>query len=295
MASPDGPNHRTTFSPPRRHEVNRQAALPRRPLTIGELLDAALQLARGRAALLLLPAAVFAIAEQAVLYPVREALGVDLINGFDNGFWGSVGELWLVVAFGFGLEAFIITNLGPWAGRIAAADLTGDPKTAKPPGIAQMLGASLGGVVAAVCVCLGALVGPVWILGYAFVGVAGAVIGLERRGPFGALSRAASLAFRGGMRVTWARSLGYLAWLLLRLGFLLGVLSLFQYFSVDNVGAFWILTVGLAIANTVAYTYLAALDAAAVVESRFRIEGLDIWLSRAERHGPLTPDSLVSR
>lgn len=275
--------------------MNRQAALPRRPLTVGELLDAALQLARGRAGLLLPVAAILAVAEQAVLYPVRSALGVDLINGFDDGFTESFGGLWLAMGFGLGLESFIITMVGPWAGRAAAADLTGDPDAARRPPVLHILRAVPVAVLAGACAWACALLGPLWILGYALFGVAGAAIGLERRGVFTAFGRATSVGFRGGMRVTGVRLLGYLAWLLLRLGFFIGVMSLFEYLSVDRVGAFWVLTAGFTIANTVAYTYLAALDAAALAESRFRVEGLDIWLSRAEQHAPLGPDSLAVR
>ncbi|HCU50916.1 MAG TPA: hypothetical protein DGG94_14135, partial [Micromonosporaceae bacterium] len=90
--------------------------------------------------------------------------------------------------------------------------------------------------------------------------------------------------------------LGYSAWLVLRLGFFVGVAALFDYVTLDAVGQFWVITAGFVVANSAAYLFLAALDAATLAETRFRNEGLDIWLSRAERHAPLTPQALaVSR
>ena len=270
--------------------MNRQASLPRRPLTIGELLDAAAGLVRRRAIWLLTAAAALAALEQAVLHPLRVASGVDLIDGFQSGFWETFGGLWVSTAIGFGFEAFIITMLGPWAGQIAAADLTGT--WARPRfRFAVLLTAPVAGIATAV----GAFLGPLWVLGYTLFGLSGAVIGVERRGPFGALGRAVSLAFPAAMRVTGARLLGYLAWLLLRLGFTVGVLSLFEYLPVGQIGVFWVLTIGFVVANAAAYAFLAALDAAALIEVRFRTEGLDIWLARAERHAPLTAGSLAGR
>lgn len=266
----------------------RQAALPRRPLTVGELLDAAVQLLRGRPRGLLAIAVVLAVCEQALLFPLRRALGVDLIGGFEDGFWEAFAGLWVAMAVGCGLEAMIIVALGPWAGRMAAAEMTG---VWRRPGAREAARVAPAAPAAGLATAIGAFFGPLWILGYALFGVSGAVIGLDRKGGLG---RAAGLAFRGG-RVTLVRVLGYLAWLLLRLGFGIGLLSVFEYLPVGEVGAFWVLTAGFVLANTAAYAFLSTLDAAAVVETRFRTEGLDIWLSRAERHAPLTPEALGSR
>ena len=51
--------------------------IPLRPLTFGELLDAAVQLLRDQCPMLLIAAFVLAACEQAVLYPLRSAAGVD--------------------------------------------------------------------------------------------------------------------------------------------------------------------------------------------------------------------------
>jgi hypothetical protein len=148
--------------------------------------------------------------------------------------------------------------------------------------------------VAAVSTAVGAFLGPLWIVGYGLFGMAGAAMGLERRGVFRGLGRAAGMAFRNGMRAIWVRTLGYSAWLLLRLGFFLGMLALFDLLPLNDVGQAWAITAGFVVANAAAYVYLAALDAATLAEGRFRSEGLDVWLSRAERHAPLTPESVVA-
>jgi hypothetical protein len=273
------------------------SALPRRPLTIGELLDAAAQLVRNRALILLPVAAVLASAEQAVLYPLRVALGVDFLNGFNDGFWETLGALWLVWSVGCGLEAFIITVLGTRTGTLAAQDLTAThakPRALLKPRWRDIGALTVAAPLAAVCAAVGAFLGPLWILTYGLFGMAGAAMGLERRGTFRGIGRAAGMAFRNGMRAIWVRTLGYSAWLLLRLGFFIGMLALFDLLPLNDIGQAWVITAGFVIANSAAYVYLAALDACSLAEGRFRSEGLDVWLSRAERHAPLTPESVAA-
>jgi hypothetical protein len=242
---------------------------------MGELLDAAVQLLRGRAGLWLLAiAGGLAVIEQGVLLLLRGVLGISPSDGF----WDTFGTQLVVLLFGIGLEAMIINALGPMAGRTAALAVGATP----PKRVAwerTLLTAPVAGFTALV----GAFLGPFWILGYNLFGVSGASIGLEGRGTFGALGRGAALAFRGGMRVTWVRLLGYTSWLLLRFAFFLGLSSLMTLLSLDAMTSFWARIAGFAIINTAAYAYLAALDACALVESRFRSEAWDIWLNRDVR------------
>ncbi len=271
--------------------------MPRRPLTIGELLDAATQLVRGPAWVLLPLALIFAIAEQGIMLPLRSALGVDFLDGFQADFGTTVAALWSVTAVGLGLEAFIITFLGPWAGRAIAADLAGQPLAASKlirPRLKEIGAVLVAAPTAAIFSAVGALLLIFWVPGYALFGLAGAAAGLERRGPFSALGRSAGMAFRAGMRATWVRLMGALAWLILRLGFFSGVTALLGYLSLDRVGQFWVITAGFVIGNAAAYAFLAALDAATLVECRFRTEGLDIWLTRAEQHAPLTAEIVAA-
>lgn len=245
---------------------------------MGELLDAAVQLLRGRTGLwLLVAAAGLAIAEQSLLYPMRRQLGIDLISGFEGGFGETVLALYVVTAFGAGFEAMIINALGPLAGRSAAHSVLQE----RPRGHLAWWRTLVTAPIVGLLTTVGVLLGPLWVLGYALFGVSGAAIGLEDRGAFRALGRGARLAFRGGGRVTGVRLLGYLAWLLLRFAFFLALLQVMSMISASPVTGFWVLTVGFTVINAAAYAYLAALDASALVESRFRAEAWDIWLTRA--------------
>lgn len=240
---------------------------------MGELLDAAVQLLRGRAGLwLLATAGGLAIAEQGLLFVLRTDLGLEITDGF----WDTFGRQLLVLAVGLAFEAMIINALGPLAGRSAGLAVDAPPT----PGRVPWSGVLFTAPIAGLATLIGAFLGPFWLLGYNLFGVSGAAIGLEKRGPFGALGRGARLAFRGGMRVTWVRLLGNLSWLLLRFAFFLGLMSLISLFSLDEIASFWARTAGFAIINTATYAYLAALDACALVESRFRSEAWDIRLNR---------------
>jgi hypothetical protein len=290
-------------------------ALPRRPLTIGELLDAAVELVRGRAWPLLAVSLVLALGEQAALYPLRLALDFDLVQGPGQSFEDAIGPMWLLFTAGLTFEAAIVAFLGVSAGTAAAADLSDTPT--RPAGVLKLRLAhasmlfvaplssallftgllalagtfSLGGGLAFL---MGLLILLIWLVTYSLLGLTGAVIGLERRGPFGALGRSAGMGFRVGMRSIRVRILGLLGWLLLRTGFYIGLLSLLDYVPLQKTGAFVLITVGVVIANAASYLFLAALDAVALAEVRFRSEGLDIWLSRAAQHGTLEPGSVAA-
>jgi hypothetical protein len=241
---------------------------------VGELLDAAAQLLRGRAGLWLLGiAAALAITEQGALYLLRAWVGLDITDGF----WDTFSVQLVVLMVGIGFEAMIINALGAVAGRSAALAV-GTPPPKRVAWERTLLTAPVAGFVTLVS----ALLGPLWLLGYGLFGVSGAAIGLEGRGAFGALGRGARLAFRGGMRVTWIRVLGYSSWLLLRLAFFLGLTSLMNLLLLDEVASYWVRTAGFAVINAAAYAYLAALDACALVESRFRSEAWDIQLNRKD-------------
>ncbi len=294
---------------------DRPAALPRRPLTVGEVLDAAAELVRLRAWPLLAVGVALALVEQAALYPIREAMGYHVVTGFAGDFEDAFGPAWLLLAVGFTFESAIIVILGVSAGRSMAADLSDTP--GRPIEALKIVAAHwwmlllapftsglvftvltylLGGMSAepGIAFLLGLALGSLWLIVFVLFGLTGAVSGLDRRVPFAALGRASALSFRGGMRVTWVRLLGFFAWALLRLGFSIGVLSLFDYVTFGETAAFIVVTAGTVIANAAAYVFLAALDAAALAEIRFRTEGLDIWLSRAEQHSRLTPDSVAA-
>ncbi|MEV4413395.1 hypothetical protein [Catellatospora sp. NPDC049609] len=280
-------------APSAKRRLPRGQVLPLRPLTLGELLDSAAELVRRRAGVLLAAAAVLALAEQAVLIPGRATVGVRLGDGVPD----LSGGYWVLLALGAGLEALIITWLGAVTGRTAIAAVTGRP-VPRAAGRGRLRGieaVALGGLIAAAPAALGAFLGPLWLLGYPLFGLVAVVVTVERRGAFAALRRAAGLAFRGGMRVAGVRVLGYASWLIMRFAFFLGVLAGLEFLPIGPDAAEWLLVPVLVAANALAYATLAALDAVLLIESRVRLEGLDLWLDRASRHRELTPEMLVAR
>jgi hypothetical protein len=261
--------------------------VPLRPLTLGELLDAAVALLRRNAAPLLLVGSLVAIAEQAALDPLRTAADVTAPGYLPHS--DRLGQYWLLVAAGFAAEAVAIALLGGLTARAAASDLLGERLPGRrllaPAGsrvAAVVVVALVAGLVVGVC----ALAGLVpWIFGYGLTGLAVPALVIDRRGPGGALLRSVALSARAGMRATGVRVLGYLAWLAVRATLALGgPLVLYGFFG----GRPWLPWAAMAIAaavNAVAYPALACLDAVLHLETRMRTEGLDIWLGRAVRPG----------
>lgn len=280
-------------APSAARRLPRDEALPLRPLTLGELLDTASELVRRRAAALLVTAAVLAALEQAVLVPGRLSLDIRLSEGVPD----LSGGYWVLLAAGAGLEALIIAWLGGPAGRAAVAAVTGKPvpRSRWQDRRRQGTAIALVGLVAAVPSALGAFLGPVWLLGYPLFGLAAVAVTIERRGPFGALKRGAGLAFRGGMRGAAVRIIGYASWLLIRFAFFLGLLAGLEYLPLSAEAGEWLLVPLIIAANTLAYASLAALDAALLIESRVRQEGLDLWLTGAARHREPGPEMLAAR
>src|SRR2546430_880291 len=80
--------------------------LPLRPLTFGELLDAAVLLLRGNARVFLAVAALLAAGEQVLMYPLRIAAGIRPPFGLP--YSDRLGEYWLMLGVGLGTEVFII-------------------------------------------------------------------------------------------------------------------------------------------------------------------------------------------
>jgi hypothetical protein len=270
-------------------------ALPPRPLTGGELLDAAVVLVRANAAALLLPAALLAGVEQGVLSLLRELMGVPLVDGLpppDE----IIGSYWFLLAAGAATEAMIISAVGPVAGRAAVADLLRErlpAGTMVRAGLRRLPALLMITPIVGLLVAAGTLFGPFWLPAYAVFGLAGALLTIERRGPGGALGRAATLAVRGGMRATWIRLLGYFSWLVLRFGFFLGLGFGAELIGLGRTATAWMIAIGLVVINTAAYASLAALDAVTLLELRIRLEGLDLWLARAAARGPVDPNILA--
>ena len=262
------------------------SALPLRPLTVGELLDAALLLLRTHAAVLLPLAAGLAIAEQAVLAPLRSWSRVRPPYPYPD--FDNIGQFWVTLCVGAGLEAVIIALLAAPASRAAGALLVGRPLPHRalldPRGI-RLPATLLVALVAGVIVVTGAFAGPMWAVVFPLVALAVPALVIDRVNPLRALGRGASMVTRGSARGVWVMLLGYLTWWVVRL--LVGTgggLTIGGLVPVDR-DTLGLLGAGLrATVNTLAYAALACLAATLHLETRIRTEGLDIRLSRRKNH-----------
>ncbi|MEU7710932.1 hypothetical protein ACGF5H_20470 [Micromonospora chalcea] len=260
------------------------AVLPRRPLTVGELLDAAVLLLRDHARVLVPLALLLALAEQAALHPLRLLAEADPPQWWPADTGDPLPWYWLLLATGAGTEAAIIALLGGPAARGAGAALLG-----RRPGPAELLRGSRPGVAVLAAVAIGpvvalaALTGPGWFLAYGLLGLVVPVLVLDGVPGHRAPWRAIRLAGRVSARAAAVRLLGYLGWWLIRLGIGLGVYHGLGMLGLFDVSA-WALPVtvaAFAAVNALAYSALACLDAVLHLETRIRTEGLDIRLSRA--------------
>lgn len=266
--------------------------LPLRPLTSAEVLDAATGVLRHRPVRLLAAAAVLAALEQWALYPLRGDLWYA-----PHDYWGYItspgadgGAMWRLIAVGLGTEAAILALLGTFTGRSAARVLARSVPKAEVPTLPGRYGATavvalVAGAVAAAGAWLG-LVG--WLFWFMLTGAAvpALVIDAVPGGPFGAIGRSFGLV-RHGMRSGGLRLLAYLPWLTLRLVLsVIGAATILDFFGLrTNTAGLVVDYVAFVALNTVAYAMIASVDAVAHLETRMRLEGLDIALARAAATG----------
>jgi hypothetical protein len=274
--------------------------LPLRPLTVGELMDAAVSLLREYGRVLLPVAAVLAAAEQALLIPLRRAAEVQppaYVPDFPE--LDHLDLFWMLLALGAATEVMIIALLGGLTARAAGAAVLAPGHRLPARRLLRPRGGGFGTVallaaVSGAAMFAAALAGPLWFLAYALLGLAVPVVVLDRVGPLRALTRSAALACRAGLRAAGVRVLGYIAWLAIRVALGLGGLAALDALSLGEAG--WtapMSALAWLLINTVAYPTLACLDAVLHLETRMRTEGLDILLSRAAHHGPLTARHLA--
>ncbi|PWU58869.1 hypothetical protein DLE60_19460, partial [Micromonospora globispora] len=274
-------------------DVGPTAVLPRRPLTVGELLDSAVLLLRGQARLLIPLAIPFALGEQLLLQPLRV-----MADARPPEYWldaGRLGSYWLLLAVGAGTEAAIIALLGNPAARAAGAALLGHRAGVREllrPAGARWLATLLLAPLVGLAVEIAALCGPAWFVAYGLLGAVIPALVVDRLPAHRAPLRALGLAVRSGARAAGIRLLGYVGWWLVRLAVGLGVFyGLTRLGLVDLTDPAWAVAVATAAwagVNAVAYPALACLDAVLHLETRMRTEGLDIRLSRIPA-GPPEP------
>ena len=263
-----------------------QPELPLRPMTLGELLDAAMSLLRARALPLLAAGAVLGLLEQALLVPLRaDALVTAPYYGPAK---GHFGQWWTVTALGFGTETVILTLLGALAAAAAGPALLGRRvrhralwKRTRP--LSTVSVALLLGVLGAAGFLAGLL--P-WLILYGLFSLTAAVLVVDRAGnPFSALWRSARLATRGGLRGFWTLLCAYLTWFVIRFALGSGWVWLLTRLSGEPAWLTWLTPAAWVLANAVAYCALACVAAVLLLETRIRTEGLDIAIGRARSRG----------
>ncbi len=274
--------------------MSAQGELPLRPMTLGELLDAAMALLRRRALPLFCASAVLAVLEQLVLAPLRTAayLSPPYYGPAETHFLAW----WGVTSLGFGSEIFIITLLGALAAAAAGPALLGRPvrdrelwrRTRPLATVATAITLGALGV-------LGALLGFIpWLLVLGFFGLSAPALVIDRTG--NALGRSAGLSARSGMRGFWILIVAYLTWFAIRFALGAGWTGLAALVTgADPEFAGWLAPISWALANTVAYASLACLSAALLLDIRVRTEGLDIAISRTRSRGGDDAAPLVHR
>jgi hypothetical protein len=286
-------------------------ALPLRPLTTGELLDAAVVVLRTRPAKLIWLGIALAVAEQAVLFPLRRLSDQDISLLPGN---GRLLEFGILVLVGFGTEAFCIALLGGMAATEGPRALLGRAAPPRPPArlVAITVVAVLAGVIAGAAAwpfptVLAPLRGlgisaaivftaVMWPLPYGLIGLAAPAVVLDQRGPLRALGRSIGLASRDGLRAVWIRVLGYLGWALIRYALIGATIAVANVaFTSPSTTVDALLLAGAAIlVNGLAYPMLGCLDVALHLEARMRCEGLDIQLRGALRRGVSAETALAA-
>ncbi|MFG2038402.1 hypothetical protein [Dactylosporangium sp. NPDC048998] len=264
-----------------------RAVIPMRPLTFGELLDAAVSLLRAQAPLLLGAALVLAACEQALLFPLRSWSHMKLPYFWLN--WPHIGESWLVFCIGVTAEGTILALLGGLAGAAAGPGLLGRPARARAL-LGQVLRRGpallvLAAVTAALLLITSLLVMLPWLLVFGLLGLAAPALVVDRIGPLRAVGRSFKLAGRG-LRGAAIRLGGYVSWVAIRTALGLGGAAVLEIWLRNGETGFTFAMIAIwALIDAVAYATLACIDAVLYLEVRMRVEGLDVAIGRLRRLG----------
>jgi cytochrome c oxidase subunit IV len=262
--------------------------MPLRPLTFGELLDAAVNLLRRHGRVFLAAALILALLEQLALYPLRHVAGMSAPFYFP--YSDRVGYFWLTFCAGLGTEAAVLALLGTLTGAAAGPALLGREVAGRAllRQAASRVGPAL--VIAAAAFLLvgvGALALLIpWLFLYGLIGLATPALMIDRLGAFPALGRSFVLSSRMGLRAGWLRIGGYLSWALIRLA--MGLSAGYLLYSFVPGAKSWpgiVFTVAWVVVDTIAYAMLACFDAVLYLDTRVRSEGLDIAVARTLRQG----------
>ncbi len=269
------------------------AEIPVRPLTAGEVLDAAIAVLRQRPWRLLGLALLLAGAEQAALYqPMHDRLTTP--HNYFTSQPGALGRVWDLVSIGTGTETAIFVLLGavaaPAGYRLLTREAGVDARMPRMSWLSLLALAAVVGGVTVVGTEIGLLPGVFWFM---VTGMIAPALVVEGRG-LRALGRSLSLSTRHGLRPGGLRLMAYASWVALRLLIGLATPALVEQFSGTLSGTWWdVVDTGVWIlVDAVAYAVIACVDTCVYLETRMRHEGLDIWLARA---AATRPDPVVTR
>lgn len=263
-----------------------RAVIPMRPLTFGELLDAAVSLLRAQAPLLLGAAFVLAAVQQVLLYPLREWAHMR-----PPAYWLVLDDYpaqsWLVFCVSMALEAGVLSLLGGFAGAAAGPGLLGRKVRGRDL-LRQVLRRALpllviAALTAALIFATSLVLMLPWPLLFGLLGLAPPALVVDRIGPFRAIGRSFKLAGRG-LRGVFIRVGGYISWAAIRLALGLGGAALLEIWLRPYGTGYAIAMIAVwTIVDTVAYAALACIDAVLYIEVRMRVEGLDVAIGRLRR------------
>ncbi|GAA2386655.1 hypothetical protein [Dactylosporangium salmoneum] len=264
-----------------------RAVIPMRPLTFGELLDAAVSLLRIQAPLLLGAALVLAAGEQALLYPLRGWADMNLPWFAPHP--SKAGESWLAFCFGLSTEGAILALLGGLAGAAAGPGLLGvaaRPRDLLRQVLRRTLPLLVVALVTAALILITSLVLMLpWPLVFGLLGLASPSLAVDRTGPFAAVGRSFRLAGRN-LRGAAIRLGGYFSWALIRIVLGLGGSYALELWLDHDQAAYTFGMIAIwAVVDAVAYASLACIDAVLYLEVRMRVEGLDVAIGRLRRLG----------
>lgn len=266
------------------------AELPVRPLTAGEVLDAAVAVLRQRPWRLLGLALLLAGAEQAALYrPMHDVLTTP--HNYFTSKYGDFPRVWDLASIGAGTETAIFVLLGavaaPAGYRLLTREGGVDARLPRTGWLSLLVLAAVVGGVTAAGTEIGLLPGVFWFM---ITGLVAPALIVEGKG-LRALGRSLSLSTRHGLRPGGLRLMAYLSWVASRLLIGLATPELVRQFNGTLSGTWWnIVDTGVWIlVDAVAYAVIACVDTCVYLEVRMRHEGLDIWIARgaARRTDPV--------
>ncbi|MEV0648985.1 hypothetical protein AB0I28_27400 [Phytomonospora sp. NPDC050363] len=280
--------------------------LPLRPMTVGELLDAAASLLRAHWKPLLAGSFALAAVEQVFMTWLRLSTESALTPRYRGDVMGDPAVVWLWMIVGLTTEIIVITLLAVPASRAAHATVLNRPApTFTDLFLRRVPWGNVLGVVAILiplAAFTAAMCGLPWFVLYAFVGLIVPVMIIDGASFGAAVGRGLSLAGRAGARAAFVRVLGYCSWMLVRLAITCGAWAaadeFASYSAILEGNLLLVLGFAYLAINTMAYAMLACLDAVTLVETRIRTEGLDIVLTRAAARGDtpnLAPPMMLVR